>query len=261
MGDYKTLSDIAGNAFFQKIQSERNKQIQEYCNRFGVDYIEVGETGRKELEESYDRYITSEIQKQQDKQTALHKLKVNRENIKRFENKTPLRFRNLDIASFNNQNLVNKLLNGASALILGNNGTRKTGLAYCLCSEWVKKGDSVQIEKAQVLLSKIKGQERPYKFIDDTYKNTDHLVIDEIDKIFESRADFIYLSYLVDVRYEWCKQSIVIGNTNRTNKEEIRNNFISVLGQSIFSRLCGDGGTFVTIANSPDCRFAEVKDD
>jgi len=105
--------------------------------------------------------------------------------------------------------------------------------------EWVNAGDRVEIVKAQKLLFDIKTADNPYEYIERNYgRRVKRLVIDEIDKIFESKADFVYFFYLVDYRYEWMLQTLVIGNGDQAS-------FLEALGQSVFSRLTGDGGVFI----------------
>ena len=61
------------------------------------------------------------------------------------------------------------------------------------------------------------------------------LIIDEIDKIYGSQADFLLLTYLIDIRYEDCLQTIVLGNKSKDTTVD------SLIGSSSFSRLSGDG--------------------
>lgn len=153
-----------------------------------------------------------------------------------FMRSIPPLFRNAEISDFTEgfQPKIQQLLEGHSALILGDNGLGKTHLAWALLKEHRRNGRTVYYGKAQLLLFEIKRQDNPYTYID---KDLDHdcLVIDEIDKIFESKADFIYINYLVDHRYEWGKQTVMLGNGTREQ-------FITSLGQSIYSRLRGNDG-------------------
>lgn len=153
-----------------------------------------------------------------------------------FMRSIPPLFRFAEISDFSDglQPKIRQLLEGHSALILGDNGLGKTRLAWAVVKEQIRKGLSASLCKAQLLLFEMKKHDNPYQFIN---KDLDYdcLVIDEIDKIFESKADFIYINYLVDHRYEWGKQTIMLGNGTREQ-------FIASLGQSIYSRLRGNDG-------------------
>lgn len=167
--------------------------------------------------------------------------------VKDFERITPKRYRAAGLNNIGKSDDIRRLAEGASGVLLGSNGTGKTWLAWAMGHSWVQKGESVKIVKAQEMLHAIKCNEKPYDFIRKTYDGTRHLIIDEIDKIFESKADFVYLNYLIDRRYEWMRQTVVIGNGNVQA-------FIAALGQSIFSRLCGEGGVSLEV-ESADRRF------
>ena len=220
----------------QEIKSNFEKELKNWCIAQNVEYVEQGEN-RKALESKYSEWVKAEMEKAEleEKQKAI---------AKKFEfswSKVPTRYKNASVSDLRQTEFLKSVLSGSNALILGANGTGKTHMAYSVMREWLLKGETVQIFKALELLSQIKSEENPYRFIAMNYKNNiKHLIIDEIDKIFESKADFVYLNYLIDMRYEWELQTIVIGNGTKEG-------FLSSIGQSVFRRLTTDGGAFVEI--------------
>ena len=235
------------------------------CELEGIPYVEPDGEGRdammaelaarraKRAKDAEERRKTEE---------AAFKEKTEREEAERSHNaahltvaellsiwrrRTPPRFRDADISNVGSGRQMQAILSGASALILGANGVGKTYTAYALAKAWAEKAQDAMVIKATELLGAIKSCPDPFKAIRERYgRSVRHLVIDEIDKIFESKADFVYLNYLVDHRYEWMLQTVVLGNGDKQG-------FIDNLGQSIYSRLTGDGGMGLVL-NRPDRR-------
>ena len=155
-----------------------------------------------------------------------------------FQRRIPKRYREADIEKDFHSPFVMKLFNGQSGVVIGGNGIGKTRLAWALAAAWKKQkpfSEAAIIVKAAELLSEVKAIDGDwYRYIRDTYGRNEHLFIDEIDKIKGSEADWMLLTYLIDYRYEWMKQTVVMGNCT---KDEA----IKLLGQSSYSRLAGDG--------------------
>ena len=250
------------------IQEFREKQYRSDCERAGIVYVAPGGDGRREMEESIAEYRTQEWKDREEKNAERERLRLEeqareeeerslnsdhmtaRELLKKWEKATPFRFRDADIANVANAKLTGAILDGASALVLGSNGAGKTYMAYALAKAWAAKAHDVVVIKATELLGILKSSIDPFKTARDKFgRNVRHLVIDEADKIFESKADFVYLNYLIDYRYEWMLQTVVLGNGSKED-------FIGNLGQSIYSRLTGDGGLGIYL-NRPDRRKAE----
>ena len=243
----------------------RELQLKSFCEEFGISYIEPDMEGRHEmlkaLEDCRRRDWEEKQKKREEEEAAIRARRAEEENekslnsshmtakelVRRWEDETPFRFRNADISKVGSSRQMAEILNGASALILGSNGAGKTYTAYALAKAWSEKAHDALVIKATEILGYIKSSTDPFKAIRERYgKNVRHLIIDEIDKIFESKADFVYLNYLIDFRYEWMLQTIVLGNGTKET-------FISNLGQSIYSRLTGDGGIGI-ILNHTDRR-------
>lgn len=157
--------------------------------------------------------------------------------MKAFEASMPPIYRKAKAEDFSDslQPLIRQLFEGRNAIILGDNGVGKTHLAWVVIKELNRQEKRFRFVKAQVLLFDIKRQDDPYAYIEKQFSRCDCLIVDEIDKIFDSKADFIYLNYLVDFMTEWQKQIIFIGNGDRQT-------FLASLGQSIYSRLRADKG-------------------
>lgn len=160
-----------------------------------------------------------------------------------FNSLIPPVFRNAEITDFSKgvQEKAQLIVNGSSALILGGNGIGKTYLAWAVAKQIKETGKRVKYFEAQRLLFDIKRQDDPYGYIDKLVEKYDCIIIDEIDKIFESKADFIYLNSLVNQMWQWMKQIVALGNGT---KEE----FIGSLGQSIYSRLRGNNGMDIILS-------------
>jgi len=162
--------------------------------------------------------------------------------LKAFESIIPPKYRSAEISDFSTgiQKKMNQLVEGGNAIVFGINGVGKTRMAWAVAKGIKRRGKEVRYVKAQTLLFDIKRQDDPYRYCEKEFGRCDCLIVDEIDKIFDSKADFIYLNYLIDYRSEWERQNIVLGNGDRQT-------FLASLGQSIFSRLRGDGGQEITL--------------
>lgn len=240
-------------------------QIKTICEEIGIAYVEPDAEGRQQMLDAISahrqrEYEESEKRRQAEEQSRIEKearedeeRKLNSAHLTAKEltaiwmKKTPLRFRDADISKVGKSRQMTAIMDGASALILGSNGAGKTYMAYALSKAWSEMAHDAVVIKATEILGTIKGSPDPFKAIRDRYgRGIRHLVIDEIDKIFESKADFVYLNYLIDIRYEWVLQTVVLGNGTKDD-------FIGNLGQSIYSRLTGNGGVGI-ILNHADRR-------
>lgn len=164
----------------------------------------------------------------------------------------PTRYANSEIRDFLDTSWLRDLREGKSGVILGGNGLGKTHMAWALAKDWMRRDrhTKVLIVNAINLLSSIKAMEGDWhSAIEDLYGEADHLVIDEIDKLYASQADQLLLFDLINHRYEWARQTIVMGNCE---KEKL----IEIIGQSAFSRLSG-ADCITRILNGEDKRRQE----
>ena len=166
--------------------------------------------------------------------------------LERFRRTIPLRYRDADLGRDFMAPFVSDLRAGQSGVVVGGNGIGKTRLAWALAIRWKteKPRCTVRIVKGAALLSEVKSVEGDwYRYIEDEYGSVDHLFIDEIDKIKGSEADWMLLTYLIDYRYEWMRQTVVMGNCS---KDET----LSLIGQSSYSRLSGDGARAYSLSGT-----------
>lgn len=243
--------------YIKELLRREESTFRDWCDEHGIPYsAEEGNSIRDQARSLYEEWnrqrMEAEKERNRQEEEAQKKAEI-AERINALERITPTVYKNSELTDFSEalQNKIKALLEGKSALILGDNGVGKSHLAWALARTLVREGKTVKYVKAQLLLYGIKSKSDPYQYCVLEYgRNTDCVIIDEIDKIFESKADFIYLNYLIDYRWEWCKQIIVLGNGNK-------NQFIESLGQSIYSRLRGNGMDIML--TGADRRLSELK--
>ena len=225
-----------------------DRDLEAWCKANGVGYVSEPGDARSSLvnafleaqsESGSDRSARTESDVERDRAQA-EELRM-QSMLKAI----PTIYRDAELSDFDGsvKARLDGLLKGRSALVLGGNGVGKTRLGWALCKALWREGRTADLMKAQVLLSRVKGTDDPYGYIEGKYGKQRCLVIDEMDKIFESRADFVYMNYLVDFRYEWGRQTVVLGNGDARS-------FVEALGQSIYSRLTGDGGMGFTLSGT-----------
>ena len=178
------------------------------------------------------------------------------EDLQRWfiESNVPPRHRGLTRGNFAHVSETFDLLvkGKTSMLLLGPQESGKTGLAYAVMVERYRAAlGSTSIVKASLLLESIKGLcYNGHKALDTVIRHNwgrsvDLLFIDEIDKPRFTESDFQILFDLVDYRYEWDLATVVMGNGDLAT---IR----ARIGQSVYSRLTGEGGKAVIM---PDMKW------
>ena len=239
----------------RRIQQEAEENLKAFCLETGNTYIPKGMEGRQTLEEKYTACLKRRMEEEKaeaEKRNAEKREQMKQKKIallrEALAKTVPERYRGAAMSDFKDSQQKKAIMDGSCALILGDNSTGKTRFKWALCDHWAALGEGFKVVKAQKLLSEIKRQDEPYDYMECTYgRSVRHLVIDEMDKIFESKADFVYMNYLIDYRYEWMLQTVVIGNGTVES-------FIETLGQSIFARLAGEGGQSIAFKGK-DWRF------
>ena len=250
MNEARTFGD-----FFSERMKKQEEEFKSWCEANDVEYSALDGEVRRKAHDAYYRSITEErnrLMQQLDEDNQ--KNRQESEDKRRWDNfvrTIPPIYRNASLDDFSDglRKRIQPILSGSSALILGENGIGKTHMAWAILKDRFIAHKTVEYTKAQLLLYDIKTKENPYKYCKDKFGGLDFLVIDEVDKIFESKADFVYLNFLIDHRYEWMKPTIVLGNGT---KEQ----FIASLGQSIYSRLRGNKGLDITLTGK-DKRFED----
>lgn len=250
MDEPKTFSD-----FFAERMKQKEAEFKSWCEANGMEYSEEPNDIRTKAKEAFEKEFAKQREESQRQYEAESQQKAKEAEEKRridsFLRIIPPIYRNATLEDFSERfrERIQPVLLGASALILGDNGIGKTHMAWAILKDRFIDHKSVEYTKAQLLLYDIKTKDNPYKYCTERFGGLDYLVIDEVDKIFESKADFVYLNFLIDHRYEWLKPTIIIGNGT---KEQ----FIASLGQSIYSRLRGNKGLDITLTGK-DKRFED----
>lgn len=232
----------------------------------GICWSELSEKQQKEFRDGYVREMADkakasylqEMQKQREFEEAVRKAKLE-SAVAQFSQKIPPKYRNADISDKAGHPIVSHLLEGRSCLITGQPGIGKTHILWAVAKEYVKQDaveDSVLMVNLQDMLADVKeqGGENWNRYIKASYGQVRHLIIDEYDKIRASTADYVLLSDLVSYRYENELQTVIAGNGDK-------NLALSILGEAVFSRLCGtaEGGRYFALSGK-DRRFGNEND-
>jgi DNA replication protein DnaC len=146
-----------------------------------------------------------------------------------------------DSAEWNEQwfKLSQAIGKGIIAVILGTRGAGKSQMAVCAIRQSCKKLKSAQYSKALNFFLDVRATYKPdskkseYEVLHD-YCDPFLLVIDAIENRSESPFENLLLNHLIDIRYDQCKDTILIGNY--TEQE-----FAASMGASIVDRIheCG----------------------
>ncbi len=224
---YSTLSP-----FWQTMVARECKAKGISLDDFSISDFEKLKTGAERVASLLGRNVEELKVEEVDRKNDELRIK-----LKLFEESVPFRYKDADLQKDFHAPFIESLKNGQSGVVVGGNGIGKTRLAWALARYWKQQNPScsVQIIKGAELLSEVKAIDGDwYRYIREVYGKSEHLFIDEIDKIKGTEADWMLLTYLIDYRYEWCWQTIVLGNCGKD--EAMR-----LLGQSSYSRLSGDG--------------------
>lgn len=128
-------------------------------------------------------------------------------------------------------------------IFMGKPGTGKSHLATAIAKEVIcKKGKSAMMTTAMKMLRQIKSSWKDESISEETalrkFIQPDVLIIDEIGVQFGSDTERLYLTEIINDRYEWMKQTIVL--TNLTMEE-----LNVVLGERILDRFREGGQVLV----------------
>ena len=232
----------------------------------GIHWKELSEKQQQEYRDGYVRAMADkakadhlqEMKRQREFEDAVRKAKLE-SAIAQFSEKIPPKYREASIADKAGHPIVSHLLEGRSCLITGQPGIGKTHILWAIAKEYVKQDaveDSVLMVNLQDMLADVKeqGGENWNRYIKASYGQVRHLIIDEYDKIRASTADYVLLSDLVSYRYENELQTVIAGNGDK-------NLALSILGEAVFSRLCGtaEGGRYFALSGK-DRRFGNEND-
>lgn len=128
---------------------------------------------------------------------------------------------------------------GTLFMLAGERGCGKTQLSVCLIKMLLENGETARYNKTMDFFKSVKDTYKlPNKTENDVikeYKSPKLLVLDEIQVRSESAWENNLLTYLIDIRYDYMLNTILIGNI-AINK--VRDN----VGDSIYSRMEETGG-------------------
>lgn len=237
------------------IQKTRLSEMQRFADEKGYELETIIEDGQLAagLVPEFEAW-QEEKRNAAEEAERIEKEQKEHEEWESFLLTVPARFRDASPDSLPKEfeRIYSGLIEGKSGLLYGKNGPGKTYLAWCAAKQWRRQHESFAIEKGIETMSWIKsnlsGNGDITKDIKAKYLRIKHLVIDEVDKIFETQADFVYLTYLIDIRYDEMLQTVII--TNKMNEREI----IDSIGQSVYSRLTEKGCIVYGLLNAVDRR-------
>jgi len=136
------------------------------------------------------------------------------------------------------QKLKDFLGNGVLAIILGQRGAGKSQMAVCAIRESCKKLRSAKYIKALNFFLAIRASYKDKTVTEDQvvqeFCDPFLLVIDAVENRGETSFENLLLNHLIDMRYDRCKDTILI-----SNQTEIE--FAASMGPSIVDRIheCG----------------------
>lgn len=141
------------------------------------------------------------------------------------------------------QHTIDCLRSGNSLVMYGKNGTGKTRLAYSFLREKILEGKKCKYILAPELFDEIRNTYSKESYdtsvaLVDRYSQYDHLVIDELDKTFGTKAEFIGLYRIINARYNDLKPTVIMTNADDAT-------VIDIVGRSCYERLIEYPGTAV----------------
>lgn len=213
----------------------KNYALRALCSSKGLDARALTETQREELISEWKAMC--EKKRNEDRASEDNPNKAETIDDPAALLAVPTLYKDAEITDFKDTDWMRALRSGSSGVIVGGNGVGKTHMSWALAKDWKRTNPrcSVAIVNAINLLGCIKSISGDwYTEIEDRFGMADHLVIDEIDKVFATDADRLLLFDLINFRYSWARQTIVMGNCDKDR-------LIDIVGQSSYSRLSGTG--------------------
>lgn len=131
---------------------------------------------------------------------------------------------------------------GANIMMIGSPGTGKNMLAAIVCQEIIKKDFACLHSTAMKLVRKVKDswrdKEQSEQKVIDSFVAPALLVIDEIGVQFGTPTEQLYLTEIINERYEKRRPTILISNLKLSQLTE-------VMGERVIDRFYDDGSKFL----------------
>jgi len=121
---------------------------------------------------------------------------------------------------------------GGGLIMIGGVGTGKTHLAACICKALAGQAVDCQIVTIFEIIRKVKstwsgnytdqwGQKITEQDVIDGFSSVQLLVIDEIGSQYGSDAELIFITEIINNRYQAMLPTIAIGNVKRSEMEKL----------------------------------------
>lgn len=244
----------------EEINTVRNIFTEKYlaslcttAKKLGYDYNAASLDEKAKIKEKVEEYWNKrakEAEREEQAQKEFIKASKMKNAWDYYRESIPRAFKEANIKHFREDSpIVLHIMNGGSALIIGETGVGKTHLAYACAKELAyNRADATSVKVVDMgsMLSDVKKLDNDWlRAIKEKYGTVQTLFIDEFDKMYGSASDYQLVSHLINARWEEELQTIVMGN----GTEELARN---LLGAAAISRLVGKstGGAFFNVGGA-----------
>ena len=198
------------------------------------------------LQALVQRMTSSHAKKVQTEIDRLDAMRQKRETAARFARfyaTVPPTFRSASVSDFKSKvwlSIVEGVKKGRSYLLYGGNGIGKTHFSYAMAMHFLqeeKPCNRMELGTALSLISTLSQSQRTAmeKVVDNVFtKSCQLLILDEVDKTVVVPTNYRTLFYLVNKRYEWQLQTVLLCNAD--TEDEMN----KLLGSSICDRFRAD---------------------
>lgn len=213
----------------------------------GMTIIESIFPGYQFTDDDSTAHVHKEVSREQER----------RERVARIlDRQVPPKYRSASISMLapDRRRLAERVLAGASGIVIGGNGTGKTTFLFTVMRELVERDVPVRYAHAKTIsdlinLAVLDGRQTLEDVIRTEWgRRTEVLLVDELDKMTDSQASRINLYELVDWRYSHMLQTVAVANA-------APDTILARIPQDVYSRLTGTAeGNFRAIFGGRDMR-------